>query len=559
MNTPPSSKTDKYFQLVITLLILIPPLFVIFAHQEVVLTWFNTDDAFYYFKTAQNIVEGNGVTFDGIARTNGFHPLWMIILLPIFTLARFNLILPLRLVIILQLLLGLGSVLILYRLGRTLCSRWIAFMMALIWAFTPVIYEVVFKGGTEAGINAFFILLLLWQFYQVSDQLRRGKIDFGRILTLGIFATLALLSRLDNVFLVFILGGWLLIRFWHPPHTEHVHLTLTIRWWLKLGLAYFTPLISTLGIYLLINQIYFGSAMPVSGKIKRWWGTQKYTVYGNPPKNFKDFFGEFFSTSDSLGPWSVVTAPWHHFWLWLNSLTLGMQILFGTVVLVFLVWGVVSIVRNRKFFVQAFWRWNLIPLLIACLVQIVYYKALGHIAQKGWYWIAEMLFVVLLLGILLEIFAREIKKLPNGNRLVPISVVLIAIILIIPYAQTAYQAVMYVPGQEHFYLQRAHFLEENTEPGARIGMTGSGSSGYFVQDRTIVNLDGLISSMAYFIHLQNATADEYLESIGLDYVFGNAYILQNTNPYQWNFENRLEEYRYFEVDDEKTLVLFRFQ
>ena len=29
----------------------------------------------------------------------------------------------------------------------------------------------------------------------------------------------------------------------------------------------------------------------------------------------------------------------------------------------------------------------------------------------------------------------------------------------------------------HFYLDRAQFMEENTEPGALIGMTGSGSSG----------------------------------------------------------------------------------
>lgn len=559
MNTTRNAKTDKYFQLAITLLILIPNLCIVFAHQEVVLTWFNTDDAFYYFKTAQNIVEGNGITFDGIAQTNGFHPLWMIILLPIFTLARFDLILPLRLVIILQVVLGLGSALILYRLGRTLCSRWIAFLMALIWAFTPVIFEVVFKGGTEAGINAFFMLLLVWRFYRVSDQLTRGKVDFGQILILGFIATLTLLSRLDNVFLVFIFGGWLLIRFWHPPKTDLVNLTSTIKWWLKLGMAYFAPLVSALGIYLLINQIYFGSAMPVSGKIKRWWGTQKFTVYGNPPKNLNDFWEEFFSTSDSLGPWSAVTAPLYHFWLWLKSLSFSLQILLGAVVLAFLVWSVVSIIRNRKFFIQAFWRWNLITLLVACLVQIVYYKALGHIAQKGWYWIAEMLFVVLLLGIMLEIFAREIKKLPNGNRLVPITVSLIAVMLLLPYVQTAYQAVSYIPDQEHFYLRRAHFLEANTEPGALIGMTGSGSSGYFVQDRTVVNLDGLISSMEYFIHLQNATADEYLESIGLDYVFGNAYILQKTNPYQWNFENRLEEFRYFEVDDDKTLVLFRFQ
>ena len=119
--------------------------------------------------------------------------------------------------------------------------------------------------------------------------------------------------------------------------------------------------------------------------------------------------------------------------------------------------------------------------------------------------------------------------------------------------------VRYTPsGAEQFYLQRARFIEENTAPGAMIGMTGSGSTGYFVQDRVVVNLDGLISSQEYFIHLQNATADEYLAAIGLDYVFGNPYILQHSNPYQWNFDGRLTEFRFFEVDEDKTLVLFKF-
>ena len=117
----------------------------------------------------------------------------------------------------------------------------------------------------------------------------------------------------------------------------------------------------------------------------------------------------------------------------------------------------------------------------------------------------------------------------------------------------------YTPSEnEQFYLLRAHWLEENTEPGTLIGMTGSGSSGYFVRDRVIVNLDGLINSTDYFIHMQKDTADEYLASIGLDYVFGNAYILERTNPYQWFFRDRIKPYRQLELED-KTLTLFQFE
>jgi hypothetical protein len=42
------------------------------------------DDAFYYFTIARHLSAGEGFTFDGIHATNGFHPLWLCLLVPIF-------------------------------------------------------------------------------------------------------------------------------------------------------------------------------------------------------------------------------------------------------------------------------------------------------------------------------------------------------------------------------------------------------------------------------------------------------------------------------------------
>ncbi|MGE5642424.1 MAG: hypothetical protein ACM3Y8_05375, partial [Byssovorax cruenta] len=78
--------------------------------------WFMRDDAYYYFKVAQNISEGHGSTFDGINKTNGYHPLWMLICVPIFALARFDLILPLRVLFVVMNALSLATAILLYRL-----------------------------------------------------------------------------------------------------------------------------------------------------------------------------------------------------------------------------------------------------------------------------------------------------------------------------------------------------------------------------------------------------------------------------------------------------------
>lgn len=60
---------------------------VIWAWDVAYLT-LTVDDAFYYQVIARRIAAGEGVTFDGIERTNGFHPLWMAALAAVASLAR---------------------------------------------------------------------------------------------------------------------------------------------------------------------------------------------------------------------------------------------------------------------------------------------------------------------------------------------------------------------------------------------------------------------------------------------------------------------------------------
>jgi len=45
----------------------------------------NYDDAYYYFQIAKTLSEGQFSTFDGgITRTNGYHPLWMLLITPFY-------------------------------------------------------------------------------------------------------------------------------------------------------------------------------------------------------------------------------------------------------------------------------------------------------------------------------------------------------------------------------------------------------------------------------------------------------------------------------------------
>lgn len=45
-------------------------------------TWFVPDDGYFYLVLARNVARGLGSTFDGSTFTNGYHPLWRLVLLP---------------------------------------------------------------------------------------------------------------------------------------------------------------------------------------------------------------------------------------------------------------------------------------------------------------------------------------------------------------------------------------------------------------------------------------------------------------------------------------------
>ncbi len=85
----------------------------------------------------------------------------------------------------------------------------------------------------------------------------------------------------------------------------------------------------------------------------------------------------------------------------------------------------------------------------------------------------------------------------------------------------------------------AAFLEAHTEPGSIIGFTGGGNAGYFVHDRTVINMDGLINSYEYFKLLQERQAGEYLANEGLDYILANSGLL-NQLPYKGQFAPYIE-------------------
>src|SRR5689334_9361993 len=174
--------------------------------------WFTRDDAYYYFKVAQNISEGHGSTFDGIDVTNGYHPLWMLICVPIFALARFDLILPLRILFVASAALSVATAILLYRLVGRIFAPAVGAITAIGWVFSLHVLNAVYVPGLETGIAAFFIVLLIYKLYEFERSWRRQDVSKKQLATLAAIAALTMFSRLDLVFVAGMVGLWIIFR-----------------------------------------------------------------------------------------------------------------------------------------------------------------------------------------------------------------------------------------------------------------------------------------------------------------------------------------------------------
>lgn len=90
------------------------------------------------------------------------------------------------------------------------------------------------------------------------------------------------------------------------------------------------------------------------------------------------------------------------------------------------------------------------------------------------------------------------------------------------------------------YLIVPEMVAKATQPGAIIGTPGGGSLSYFIQDRTIVNLDGLMNSKEYFDALKKFDTHGLLQASQVEFIFANQNTLLNTSPYARIFADCVE-------------------
>lgn len=207
------------------------------------------DDFFYYMKVAENWVDGHGSTFNRLVPTNGYHPLWMLVLAGAYAL--------------------LGGGVVLFYVVCAVCVVSAGFTFHLVrklaqgqgvpplWASVVGVYITAFSlRHYVTGMEAILCLpLMFWFLNRVMDE--EGLRSPAATLGTGLVGAAMVLSRLDAAVLVMVVAAAALL-------TPAVRQKLTLASVLAAVLG-----LSPVAIYVATNMAWFGTFMPVSGMAKQ--------------------------------------------------------------------------------------------------------------------------------------------------------------------------------------------------------------------------------------------------------------------------------------------------
>jgi hypothetical protein len=209
------------------------------------------DDAFYYLQIARNLAHGKGMTFDGLNATNGVHPLWTLVIVPLFRISASDET-YVQCILLLQAVLVLGVVLVSCRLWSS-TTLWTPLLLV------PAVFMRIdaVKLGLS-GLETPLLLLLMTIACVALESIDEHGSYGARPVLLGAILGLVCLARLDAIF--FCAGA---LAAWTMTTSDRSQGAFRQ----SLILAAATSALVLLP-YLIWNEIRFGHLMPISGALK---------------------------------------------------------------------------------------------------------------------------------------------------------------------------------------------------------------------------------------------------------------------------------------------------
>ena len=225
-----------------------------------------TDDAFYYFQIAYHMAEGRFSTFDGLTRTNGYHPLWLLLITPFYWV--FDKVEALFAIKALEIMLTAVGMALVAAAARTARLPWI-----LLFAALPALYA---QAGMRLGMEAALVLFMLGLLMLAMCLFARDPARWRWLLATTAFAMpwvrlewAAVAVAATAAMGVFEWSGQLPCA--PAAARKHANLNAVV------------PLASALAgifVYFVYNGIVFGGVLPVSAVAKQMWSQRRWNEEG---------------------------------------------------------------------------------------------------------------------------------------------------------------------------------------------------------------------------------------------------------------------------------------
>jgi hypothetical protein len=430
------------------------------------------DDAFYYFQIARNIVTGHGITFDGINPTNGFHPLWLVLLVGIYSLfstgGTFD-IAPIHVALSLSVLFNaLTACFVFAVISRVTQHPGIRTFALALWALNPfILFESL--NGLETSLALFLTSVFIYCALVIRDRGSLLQYAF-----LGIPAGLMILARLDMAFYLIAFLGWLFVM-------SRTNITRI----LVVGIIA-TVIVSP---WIVWNYTHFGMVL-TSASEANTLVNKTLIAQDNGSSVFQLVKGIIYNVDGQIRLLMTRTGS-------------------PAFLLVIVGAALVLMLQKRLTFPQRLRdiRPELAFFLGFCL--LFFANVVLRFGGRTWYFVTFGFFVSLFFAITATAVVSEMKH----KKIV--AAVFGAFILFAFYVAWSKDIRnQYVSAEEIYAV--TEWSNAHLPPDAVIGAFNSGIQGYFTRNR-VVNLDGLVNNAA-FEALEQKQVWNYLQSAGVTYV-----------------------------------------
>lgn len=467
------------------------------------------DDSFYCFEIARNIATGVGSTFDGEHPTNGYQPLYVMSLVPLYWMWGGHVSGPIYTALVLAVIFNVLTGWILFRIVRRYASTLAAIFALVLWLFGPTIVRQS-VNGLETSLAMLLIAATLEYYLSVyrTHEVPRPR----EIVTLGVLLGLAILARVDAVLFAAALAFDMLRR-WRSAAPHRL-----------LPVALVTAVV--LLPWCVASVRTAGTVLPESGHATRFLSAAyaphdhpelKGSTYDEAPGLF--LLGNVVRSFLQLGTSPVVQI----YTRGLEKVTRPLEIetpsrLYGLSAILALV-ALAFVVAARR------WRFDR-PWVHAHLGFLIVYSglliAVYSLYVYGMIFYSRYYYPIFFLSIMLGAFAFDLLM----GLVRPARRVLVGGTLIALYGLAlAYMCPSRVMNGNYRFLRVVDWMAKHTPPHATVGVFNCGAIAYF-SDRHVVNLDGKVNAVALDALRQGRLA-EFIDSEGIDYVIDHQWILDH--------------------------------